>query len=251
MIWSGTAPTVGVLIASLVGSAHCAGMCGAFVCLYAGSGPAASQTPEARRAIHRGHLLYNGGRLLAYLLLGALAGGLGSAVTRAGALAGIQRGAALLAGVLMVLWALSAMASHYGLRVGRSFYAARAPEVWQQAIGRLLHAVRQQPVTVRALLLGLLTTLLPCGWLYVFVATAGGTGSIAAAMATMALFWLGTVPAMLAVGLGAQRLLGPIRHRLPVISAAVVLTLGLLSMSVWRAPAASHTAHGHHAGPFE
>ena len=29
--------TAGVLIASLVGSVHCAGMCGGFVCFYAGS----------------------------------------------------------------------------------------------------------------------------------------------------------------------------------------------------------------------
>ena len=251
MTWSGTTPPVGVLIASLVGSAHCAGMCGAFVCVYAGSGPSGHQTSTDRRAIHHGHLLYNGGRLLSYLLLGALAGGIGSVVTHAGALAGIQRGAALLAGVLMVLWALSAMASHYGMRAGRASYAARVPEAWQQAVGRVLHGARQQPVTVRALLLGLLTTLLPCGWLYVFVATAGGTGSIPAAMTTMALFWLGTVPAMLAVGLGAQQLLGPIRRRLPLISAALVLTMGLLSIGVGRAPANLAADHGHHAERVE
>jgi sulfite exporter TauE/SafE len=80
-------------------------------------------------------------------------------------------------------------------------------------------------------LTGLFTTLLPCGWLYVFVAAAGGTGSVQTAMATMAIFWLGTLPALLAVGVGAQRLLAPFRRRLPALSATVVLIMGLLSMS--------------------
>jgi sulfite exporter TauE/SafE len=95
----------------------------------------------------------------------------------------------------------------------------------------VLHAVREQPIGRRAGLTGLFTTLLPCGWLYVFVATAGGTGSVRAALTTMAVFWLGSVPALLAVGLGAQRVLAPFRKRLPAFSAAVVLVMGLLSMS--------------------
>ena len=39
---------VGVLVASLVGSVHCAGMCGGFVCFYAGS--ASGNEPAALRA---------------------------------------------------------------------------------------------------------------------------------------------------------------------------------------------------------
>ena len=56
-----------VLGASLLGSVHCAAMCGGFVCLYSGTG--------ASR--HKGaapHAAYNAGRLVSYLLLGALAG---------------------------------------------------------------------------------------------------------------------------------------------------------------------------------
>jgi sulfite exporter TauE/SafE len=98
-------------------------------------------------------------------------------------------------------------------------------------MGRVLHAVREQPLAPRAWLTGLLTTMLPCGWLYVFVATAGGSGSIRTGVLTMAVFWLGTVPALLAVGLGAQRLFGPLRQRLPMLSAALVLVMGLLSIS--------------------
>lgn len=225
----------GVLVASLVGSVHCAGMCGGFVCFYAGS--AQGTEPAALRA----HAMYNVGRLASYLLLGALAGLLGAGVSKAGALVGVSHAATVVAGALMVGWAISAIAAQRGISLG----TLHAPVVWQQALGRVLQAIREQPIAVRAGLTGLLTTLLPCGWLYVFVATAGGTGSVRHAMATMVLFWLGTVPALVAVGLGAQTVLAPFRRRLPALSAAVVLVMGLLSMSGRLRPMSGNSEGGH------
>jgi len=59
-----------VLVASLLGSVHCAAMCGAFTCLYANpverGRPIGGELPP--------HLAYNLGRLAAYVALGALAG---------------------------------------------------------------------------------------------------------------------------------------------------------------------------------
>jgi len=210
--------TSGILLASLVGSVHCAGMCGGFVCLY-------GQGAEPARPMH--HAWYNGGRLLSYLVLGALAGALGAQVTRLGVLVGISQAAALLTALLMVGWAVSTMAARHGVVLSR----VQAPEAWQRVIGSLLRRLRNMPAAQRALATGLLTTLLPCGWLYVFVAAAGGTGSVSSAMLTMFVFWVGTVPALVAVGVGAQRALAPLRQRLPVLSAAVVLVIGLLTVA--------------------
>jgi sulfite exporter TauE/SafE len=236
--WLGMAG--GVLGASLLGSVHCAAMCGGFVCWYGGDGAARL----------REHALYNGGRLLAYLLLGAVAGALGSAVTSAGEQAGVPRGATVLAGALMVGWALATLAARRGVSLAQ----LPVPAGWQRALGRVLHHAGAQPVGVRALLTGLLTTLLPCGWLYVFVATAGGTGSVGGGMTLMALFWLGTVPALLAMGVGAQRLLLPLRRRFPAAAPAVVLTLGVLALAGRLAPlatpgASTHAAHAPAAAP--
>jgi uncharacterized protein len=226
----------GVLVASLVGSVHCAGMCGGFVCFYAGS--AKGNEPAALRA----HGMYNVGRLASYLLLGAIAGTLGAGVSKAGALVGVSHAAAVIAGALMVGWAISTIAAQRGVSIG----ALHAPLAWQRALGRVLQSVRDQPIAIRAGLTGLFTTMLPCGWLYVFVATAGGTGSVTTAMSFMAIFWLGTVPALLAVGMGAQTLLAPFRRRLPAFSAAVVLVMGLLSMSGRLTP---HASAAHDASP--
>lgn len=215
---------LGVLTASLIGSVHCAAMCGGFVCAYTGTGSAHAETSASAL---RAHAVYNLGRLISYLMLGALAGALGAGVSSMGELAGVANAATVVAGALMIGWAASTIAAQRGIRIG----AIHAPEKWQRALGSVLYRVREQPAAVRAGLMGLLTTMLPCGWLYVFVATAGGTGSVRGGLLVMALFWLGTVPALVAVGIGAQRLFGPLRKRLPTVSAMVVLLMGVLAMS--------------------
>jgi sulfite exporter TauE/SafE len=232
------AAAVGVLGASLLGSAHCAAMCGGFVCFYTGTAH-----PGNDGAALRAHAAYHAGRFASYLLLGALAGAIGAGVAELGALAGVGRAAAIVAGALMVLWGAATLAAQRGVQLA----SVRAPDGWQRALGRVLHAVRGQPMWRRALLTGLLTTLLPCGWLYVFVATAGGTGAVTSGMLVMAFFWLGTVPALLAVGLGAQRLFGPFRRRLPMLGAATVMVMGLLAMSGRLGLVAGGDAHGAHA----
>ena len=206
----------GVLLASLVGSVHCAAMCGAFTCVY--SDPGASRSAALRR-----HLGYNGGRLIAYLFLGTIAGAFGLAVNRA---AGATRVAAIVAGGLMILWGID------GILVARgtSLLHAPVPASWRHAMGSALQRITRQPPMTRAVATGLLTALLPCGWLYVFVVAAAAAGSPLRSAALMAVFWVGTLPMMLAVGHGAQRLLGRFRNQLPVVSAATVLLLGVLSI---------------------
>lgn len=208
---------IGVLVASLLGSVHCAGMCGGFVCFYAGG--AGSGT--------RAHVAYNVGRLASYLFLGLVAGMVGATVDRFGALAGLSRGAAVLSGTLMVAWGLSTLLAARGVRWPR----LEGRLGGQNPLGKLLARVRGRSAIVRASTTGLLTTLLPCGWLYAFVAAAAGTGRVDRALLTMGVFWLGTLPMMLAVGYGVQRLSGPLRTRLPVVTATAVVVMGLLSIA--------------------
>src|SRR6185503_12294429 len=86
-----------ILAASLLGSVHCAAMCGGFVCLYAGTGT----THDVRV---RPHAAYNLGRLASYLFLGALAGSVGRGIDQIGGIAGVGRLAAIVGGALMVAW---------------------------------------------------------------------------------------------------------------------------------------------------
>ena len=207
-----------LFVAALAGSPHCAGMCGGFVAFYAGQG-------EGRRL--PAHAAYNGGRLVSYALLGAVAGLLGASVERMGATVGVSRAAAILAGALMVLWGASAIATSLGARL------PKLPGSWPGGarFAAALRALRGQPPPVRALAIGLLSALLPCGFLYVFVAAAAATASPLRGALVMTAFWAGTVPMMAGVGLAAQSLLGPLRRRLPIVTAAALVVIGLLAMA--------------------
>lgn len=207
---------VSLFVASLLGSAHCVGMCGGIVLLY-------SQESE-RRSLS--HIAYNTGRLSSYILLGAIAGALGQTVNLAGTAAGIGHVAAILFGLLMIIWGITLL------------FKGTMPEpalIGTSWITKLYHTVGKKeielPLTLRAYLLGLLSTLLPCGWLYLFAAVAAASGDVLSGIFIMAIFWLGTLPYLLSVGLASQHLLGPLRQRLPVITAVLVILAGVLSVS--------------------
>jgi len=213
-----TALALTVLAASLVGSLHCAGMCGGFVAFYAGAGG---------RRPGLGHAAYNLGRLTAYASLGALAGALGAALDLAAAPAGIERGAAVLAGALIALWGTRTLLETAGVRVAR----LEPPAALRGAIASGVTAVAAQPPVTRALVIGLLTGLLPCGWLYAFIVTAAGTGDPLRGAGLMAVFWLGTLPVMAGLGVAVQALAGRMRRWVPAACAVAMIVVGLLAVA--------------------
>lgn len=223
-----TALLLTILLASLAGSLHCAGMCGGLVAAYAGA--------DAARGLARGgaHLAYNAGRLASYAALGAGAGLAGRTLDLAGSLAGVQRVALLAAGALVVLFGLHALVTALGGPAPR----LRAPLFLQRTLGAALRVAGRWPAPLRAGAIGLLTALLPCGWLYAFVVAAAGTGSALYGALAMAVFWLGTLPVMAAVGLGLQALAGPLRRRVP-LACAIALTLAGLATVLARVPVLS------------
>ncbi|RMF74072.1 MAG: sulfite exporter TauE/SafE family protein, partial [Planctomycetota bacterium] len=83
----------------------------------------------------------------------------------------------------------------------------------------------------RALLIGLLSTLLPCGWLYAFAVTAAGTASPVAGAATMAVFWVGTLPVLISLGVGVQKLSGALGRRLPLLTSLALVVVGVLCIA--------------------
>lgn len=221
-----------ILASSLAGSLHCVAMCGPLLGLHGGA-----------RSL-RLALVHALGRLTTYAALGACAGLLGRAVDLAGHLAAIQHGAAIAAGIITVGWGLRTMAIARGwLEV-----AGSAPALFRRGLVQL----RARPAATRAWLIGVLTGLLPCGWLWVFVVSASGTGSPWLGAAVMSVFWLGTVPAMtglLAIGGPA---ITQIRRKLPMVSACVVIALGLMTLATrWRDAGATGvtTPHCHRGAP--
>jgi len=208
-----------VLAASLLGSLHCAAMCGAFACM---ASDRHGQTDP------RLQMPYQTGRLIAYLLLGALAGAAGMALDTVAWRAGLAQAAALGMGLLLVIWGGGRL---WRLRRPLAHHAATPPPWWQQLAGGWLRRVAEAAPARRAALTGLLTGLLPCGWLWVFVAVAAGTASVASGMLVMAVFWLGSIPALVGVVVGARHLGARWQQRLPALSAGLILALGIISLA--------------------
>lgn len=210
-----------VFTASFLGSTHCAGMCGAFVAFALGADRA--DRPSARTALNAA---YNIGRLVTYVTIGAIAGALGAALDLGGSMVGVQRVAALCAGALMLGFGIVAVLRHFGVRIPRAPVPAVLLSVAKRGHSR---AFDLSPV-LRAATVGMLTTLLPCGWLYAFAITSAGTGNPGWGALTMAAFWLGTLPMMAAIGFGVQSISGPLRKHIPLATSLLLVVVGVWTL---------------------
>lgn len=223
-----------VLIASVAGSLHCGAMCGPFTGMTGAFGATRSVRGLCQASYHLG-------RLVSYSTLGVVAGSLGGALDLAGASVGFARTSAFIAGITLVLWggwSLIPKANLVRLRL-------RAPSSMQAGLSRALVALRGQPPLLRGLLLGLTTTLIPCGWLYAFVAMAGASGKASAALGVMFVFWLGTLPLLVAVSFGFRAVTARIGPKIRTMSGLMIGAAGIALIWVRiGAPAAATPAAG-------
>lgn len=221
----------GVCIASVLGSGHCAGMCGPIMLFAIGS----LDTPQPQQPKWRIHAAYHLGRGLSYTALGAAAGAAGAALDLGGSFVGLQRLAGVVFGTMMIVMGAGLIATHLGFQWGSQggslLRLPRLPKKHQQFVERLTGKAMGLPSTPRAWTVGLLTPLLPCGWLYLYVIAAAGTGRPLWGAAVLAAFWAGTLPLLASMGAGLELLSAPLRRRLPLLSGLLVVALGLLSVT--------------------
>lgn len=231
-----------VFVASLLGSMHCAGMCGAFLAFAVADGP----EPRANKATLQ--IAYNAGRLVTYVTLGSIAGLVGAAIDLGSSAVGLQRGAAAVAGLMMIGFGAIAVLRNCGVTI-KPF---PLPPALERLALRGHRFAASLPPFSRAASIGLLTTLLPCGWLYAFIVTAAGTAHPLNGAITMAVFWLGTLPVMIALGTGVQSLTGALRRHLPLATSLLVVAVGLWTlMGRMAAPAFAATPDTDHSAAIE
>lgn len=201
----------------LVGSLHCAGMCGpiAIALAHVGAHPAHGPAQNHGARFLVGRLAYNLGRVLTYGAMGTAFGLAGRAAWLAGAqrAVSIALGVALLAGLVLARPKVSGR--FFGGLIGR----LKAP----------MSGLLKRRSADALLLLGLLNGLLPCGLVYVAAAGAIATGDVFAGTCYMLVFGAGTAPMMLALGLSGRLLPVAMRLRLArAVPAVVVLMASLL-----------------------
>ena len=211
---------VAALTAGVLGSGHCAVMCGPLASVSLDRDP--GQRGRRARA-------WQAGRLLAYAALGAVLGTFGR---------GVARGLASTAGAALpwiMVAGLVLMAFEVGKRLPRLPGLAR--------ISRALFQIGEKLTPVGgAALRGAATAFLPCGLLYGAFIMAVGAGSAAGGALTMAAFGAGGIPALALVQAQSRRLAEHPRARQAARRLIPLLAAGMI---VWRT-LATHTGHACH-----
>lgn len=202
-----------VFFGGLAGSLHCVGMCGGFPLALAAGGGSNRQR----------QLLYNFGRLNTLVFIGAVSGGLGEALVAVAPFAAVERALAVVAGLVMVVIGAEVLGALPQL-TGRGAMLARA------TVGRLLGGVIRSQSPAAPLALGVFNAFLPCQLIYAFAASAASTRSAAAGMLTMLAFGLGTVPAMLALGVTRVLAAPGVRARLSALAGILVVGFGAMTI---------------------
>ena len=222
-------------LAGLLGSAHCFGMCGGISGLFA----VQSSVRGLRRQLPMA-LTYNAGRLASYAILGFTVAALGSQVVELSP--AVARPVRLAAGVIIILVGLQIAFNFRVLdileRVGGIAWSRISPFA-----GRLL------PVTSlpRALGLGLLWGLLPCGLVYSMLLVAATSLHAVDGALIMLAFGIGTTPAMLLTGLGAARLAQLMQDKRTRLGAGLLIVLlGILTLVMPVTALMSPGPHSHH-----
>ena len=192
----------------LLGSLHCAAMCGPLML-------ALPVPPGGPARFAAGRITYQFGRIATYCLLGVVAGVVGKSIF----IAGLQRWLSIALGVMVLA----------GFIISKRA-AVFAPVVRLVARLKFAMSVQLQKRSFRSLaLLGMLNGLLPCGLVYVAMAGAVSRGTILGSIYYMALFGLGTLPAMLSISLSGKLFPLTLRFKLRrAIPIGVCLLAGLL-----------------------
>jgi sulfite exporter TauE/SafE len=199
-----------------LGSLHCIGMCG----------PIALALPvqrHSRFSVILGTATYNLGRILSYSALGFVFGLLGKGFV----LAGWQNALSITLGCIVLI-------------------ALIAPRLIRLKSGILFHLLEQLKTKVRTLFgkkslpallfIGVLNGFLPCGLLYAAIAGAIASGAAIKGAAFMAVFGLGTLPAMFTITLIKDYLSFRFRERIrfavPVFVGVMAVMLILRGMNL-------------------
>ncbi|MEM7209242.1 MAG: sulfite exporter TauE/SafE family protein [Pseudomonadota bacterium] len=199
----------------LLGAGHCATMCGGLVSAFTLSG--------ANRRPLSWFINYNVGRIFSYMVAGGVAGALGSAslhlfeIETARSLARALVAFTLIAvGLYLCGWPqLLAPIEKLGYRM------------WSKISPRVTHLLRVRS-GIDALRFGLVWGWLPCGLVYSAVLSATTTGDALMGAQVMLFFGLGTLPALLSLGLLANQIRSLARN--PVFRRISGSTLSLLGV---------------------
>lgn len=203
MYWS-------AFILGFLGSMHCVVMCGPIALTLKG------QNNLNRFVLSR--LLYNLGRVTTYALFGVVFGLMGRGIV----LADYQQLLSIFLGSMMLFMAV-AIYQHYQTNK-INYYLSKVSRSIRTVFGRFIKST--SPLS--SFLVGVTNGFLPCGLVYAALIGALASGQVIAGSTYMAVFGLGTFPAMLIVSLTGHFFSKKINANVHKLSSVFVFVLGTL-----------------------
>jgi sulfite exporter TauE/SafE len=197
-----------LLIATLSGSIHCGSMCG---------GLGLSVGPDRKL-----QSVYQGARLLAYLLLGALAGGAGTMLLSHDLLDWVAAISSFLLSVYLIFSGVYLLKRGRPVEIGSWILSPLVPGILKRG-----HAF--SPFK-RAFLIGMFTPFLPCAWLMTSVVLAVNSGSTGTGALILLAVWLGSLPALIAGPAAFRHLVNNVHQRGRQVIAVLLVVTGLFSV---------------------
>jgi uncharacterized protein len=213
---AGSMDATALFMLGLLGTGHCIGMCGPLVVALPGKTGRLSA-----------HLTYHAGRLITYAIIGSAMGAAGSGLIRLASAVGadpiawvirMQVGISILAGLFLLFFGLSRL----GFFAEPAWMAIAVPTRlpgWRRFMARAF--VRQGNRDL--FLMGLLLGGLPCGLSYAAFAKALAAARILSGAFTALIFGLGTLPGLLAVGIGAGAFLRRYRRQSDLLAGLIMI----------------------------
>lgn len=193
--------TLGVL-----GGFHCITMCGPIAAFLHNKSNLKTST-----------LLYNTGRLVTYILLGALVGLLGERL----AIFGYQQSISIISGTFILLFVLIPQLSKLTNKLGTANY------IIVSLRDKLLNVTKTKSPTAY-LGLGMLNGLLPCGLVYMALVSSFNATGLVSSISLMAGFGLGTWPLMSIMMIGGGAIFKKLRVRRLIPTLTVIIGLFLI-----------------------
>ena len=213
-----------VFLMGLLGGVHCLSMCGGVVALLTSALPAELRSNAKQTSLY--HLNYNTGRILSYVIMGALFGLAGELLSNTLRMSALDHALRIFSGVLMVLVGLYIANWYAGIQVLEKMGA----KLWTK-----LQPISQKflPVTSlkSAFLVGLFWGGIPCGLVYGALSFSILSGSAVQGGLIMLAFGLGTLPSLLLMAGFSSKLSEAIKKPLVrKFSGALIITLGIWAL---------------------
>lgn len=217
-------------VIGLFSSLHCIGMCGSIIGTLT-----YSLSPELRnnkRTLFSIVLSYNLGRISSYALAGAMVGMLHTFLSLPFTQGQAHR-------ILQIVSAL--VMTGAGLYIGGWFPRFAYIEKLGSRFWKLIEPFGRKMIPVKtrlqALLFGMVWGWLPCGLIYTALALAATTGNVVHSAITMLSFGLGTLPAVVGVGIMTSMLarLSKIQHFKQAVGILLII-FALLAAFPWLYP---------------